>query len=111
MSLPKATRKCIQLCVNSVDMRELNFDNSFVNRFDRNKLLASVEQLIKMKMYTTVFSIIHCIRQQQKQSTKKLLSASVEDMYFLKILKSALHQKEPQLHCKFQITSLVFASI
>lgn len=51
-------------------------------------------------MYTTVFSIIHCIRQQQKYCDRKLLCASAEDMYFQKILKSGLHQKEPQFNCK-----------
>ena len=62
--------------------------------------MSSVDQLIKMKLYTTVFSIIHCIRTQQKCANKKMFSVSMEDMYFYKILKSALHQKEPQFHCK-----------
>lgn len=62
--------------------------------------MSSVDQLIKMKLYTTVFSIIHCIRTQQKLGNKKIFCGSMEDMYFYKMLKSALHQKEPQFHCK-----------
>lgn len=62
-----------------------------------------MDQLIKMKMYTKVFSIIHCIRQQQKFSTKKLMGTSLEKTCIQKILKSALHQKEPQFNREFAI--------
>lgn len=65
---------------------------------DRTKLYSSLDELVKMKMYTIVFSILHCIRKQQKYTNKKLLAVSLESNYYRKILKSALHQKEPQFH-------------
>lgn len=77
-----------------------HFHVFFNSSFERNKVVSSIDQLIKMKMYTTVFSIIHCIRQQQKHTSNKLLGVSMEDMYIHKILKSAMHQKDPQFHCK-----------
>lgn len=67
---------------------------------DRTKLYSSLDQLVKMKMYTIVFSILHCVRTQQKFTDKKLLGSSLESTYYRKILKSALHQKEPQFFCK-----------
>lgn len=67
---------------------------------DRTKLFSSLDQLVKMKMYTIVFSILHCIRTQQQFSNKKLLATSLESTYYRKILKSALHQKEPQFYSK-----------
>lgn len=38
---------------------------------------------------------------QQKYAEKKLLGVSLDKTYIRKILKSALHQKEPQFHRKF----------
>lgn len=55
-----------------------------------------------MRLYTTVFSIVHLIRCQQKGSDRLLLAKSMEKTLIRKILKSALHQKEPQFHCKLQ---------
>lgn len=71
-----------------------------IRSVDRTKLFSSLDQLVKMKMYTIVFSILHCIRTQQQYSNKKLLASSLESTYYRKILKSALHQKEPQFYSK-----------
>lgn len=79
--------------------------NPFNFSVNRTELFSSLDQLIKMKMYTIVFSILHCIREQQKCSDKKLLGSSLESTYYRKILKSALHQKEPQFICEFWVLS------
>lgn len=57
-----------------------------------------------MRLYTTVFSVVQLIRVQQNGSERLLLAKSMEKTLIRKILKSALHQKEPQFQCKFQTT-------
>lgn len=44
---------------------------------------------------------MHCIECQQKGNQKQLLGTSLKEVLIRKILRSALHQKEPSFNCNY----------
>lgn len=76
---------------------------NFSCRTSRTVLFTSLEQLIKVKLYTSAFVIIQFIQNQQKYSAKILMSSDLVQMLLRKILKSALHQKEPNFDRKLNV--------
>lgn len=64
-------------------------------------LFTSLEHLIKAKLYHSAFAITQFIANQQTKAEKLLISNDTMRMMLRKMIKSALHQKEPNFDRKF----------
>lgn len=67
-----------------------------IDAFDRNAVIASLDALIKLKLFSPVFSILAFYRQQQATAESKFIGKSSFQILLRKLLKVALQQKEPR---------------
>lgn len=73
----------------------------FFFSLQRTDLFTTLEQIIKSKMYRSVFAIIQFIRSQQNQSKIIVIANDTMSLFLRKIVKSGLNHKEPNFDCKF----------
>lgn len=67
-----------------------------LEKFDRAQVITSLDTLIKMKLFSTVYAILDFYKSQQKCSESKFIGASSYQMLLHKLLKFALQQKDPR---------------
>lgn len=70
-------------------------------RVSRTLLFTSIEHLIKVKLYNSAFATIQFIVGQQAHCDRILCANDTKKLLFRKMIKSALHQKEPNFDRKF----------